>query len=213
MNDVMLTGRTRALGLIGVHVNAAEAERAYAAATGRSTDQLTEAGKLEAVRTGVLKALGAQQELLGTQTDSLDEKVAQASATWGNFTNDLGKTMATSHTLSVALDGVSKMLVDAFGGDRKTLIAAISSAVDDVTVHMIDFGKPVNVFGMQAAHDDVIHADYHGAVVVPGEAVKKLPAAIDHVARREKVILDICRAKDFSPAKLRDAIKRAGEIH
>jgi Aldolase/RraA len=80
-------------------------------------------------------------------------------------------------------------------------------------VHMIDFGKPVNVFGMQAAHDDVIHADYHGAVVIPAEAVRKLPAAIDLVARREKVILDICRAKDFSPAKLRDAIKRAGEIH
>ena len=80
-------------------------------------------------------------------------------------------------------------------------------------VHMIDFGKPVNVFGMQAAHDDVIHADYHGAVVIPAEAVKKLPAAIDLVARREKVILDICKSPDFSPAKLREAIKRAGEIH
>ncbi len=80
-------------------------------------------------------------------------------------------------------------------------------------VHMVEFGKPVNVFGMQAAHDDLIHADYHGAVVIPAAAVKQLPAAIDLVARREKVILDICRAKDFSPAKLRDAIKRAGEIH
>ena len=80
-------------------------------------------------------------------------------------------------------------------------------------VHMVDFGKPVTVFGMQAAHDDVIVADYHGAVVVPAEAVKKLPTAIDLVARREKVILDICKSPDFSPAKLRDAIKRAGEIH
>ena len=80
-------------------------------------------------------------------------------------------------------------------------------------VHMVDFGKPVNVFGMQAAHDDVIHADYHGAVVIPADAVKKLPAAIDVVARREKVILDICKSPDFSPAKLRDAIRRAGEIH
>jgi len=80
-------------------------------------------------------------------------------------------------------------------------------------VHMVDFGRPVNVFGMQAAHDDVIHADYHGAVVVPAEAVKKLPAAIDLVSRREKVILDVCRATDFSPARLRDALKRSGEIH
>lgn len=80
-------------------------------------------------------------------------------------------------------------------------------------VHMVDFGKPVSVFGMQAAHDDVIHADYHGAVVVPAEAVKQLPAAIDLVSRREKVILDVCRAQDFTPAKLRDALRRSGEIH
>lgn len=80
-------------------------------------------------------------------------------------------------------------------------------------VHMVDFGQPVNVFGMQVAHDDVIHADYHGAVVIPAEAVRKLPAAIDLVARREKVILDICRGPDFSVAKLRDAIRRSGEIH
>jgi regulator of RNase E activity RraA len=80
-------------------------------------------------------------------------------------------------------------------------------------VHLVDFGKPVNVFGMQVAHDDVVHADYHGAVVIPAAAVKKLPAAVDVVARREKVILDICKSPDFSPAKLRDAIRRAGEIH
>jgi regulator of RNase E activity RraA len=80
-------------------------------------------------------------------------------------------------------------------------------------VHLVDFAKPVNVFGMQVAHDDVVHADYHGAVVIPADAIKKLPAAIDVVARREKVILDICKSPDFSPAKLRDAIRRAGEIH
>jgi regulator of RNase E activity RraA len=80
-------------------------------------------------------------------------------------------------------------------------------------VHMVDFGQPVNVFGMQAAHDDVIHADHHGAVVIPADAVRKLPAAIELVARREKVILDICKSPDFSPGKLREAIKRAGEIH
>jgi hypothetical protein len=58
-------------------------------------------------------------------------------------------------------------------------------------VHMVDFGK----------------------LVIPADAVRKLPAAIDLVARREKVILDICKNPDFSPARLRDAIKRAGEIH
>ena len=80
-------------------------------------------------------------------------------------------------------------------------------------VHMVTFGQPVNIFGMQVAHDDVIHADFHGAVVIPADAVRKLPAAIDLISRREKVILDVCRAPDFTPAKLRDALKRSGEIH
>lgn len=80
-------------------------------------------------------------------------------------------------------------------------------------VHVVEFGRPVNIFGMQAGHDDVIHADFHGAVVVPAEAVTKLPEAIALVARREKLIMDVCAAPDFTPAKLKDAITRAGEIH
>ncbi len=80
-------------------------------------------------------------------------------------------------------------------------------------VHVVDFGRPVNIFGMLAAHDDVIHADFHGAVVVPAEAVKKLPEAIALVARREKVIMDVCAAPDFTVAKLKEAVRKAGEIH
>jgi regulator of RNase E activity RraA len=79
--------------------------------------------------------------------------------------------------------------------------------------HFVDFGKPVNVFGMVTAHDDVVHGDYQGAVVIPADAVRKLPDALDLVARREKVILDICKAPGFSPAKLREAIRMSGEIH
>ena len=93
------------------------------------------------------------------------------------------------------------------GTDDKLQAAAV------LTAGAAALGKPVNVFGMQAAHDDVVHADYHGAVVVPAETVRKLPHAVDLIARREKVILDICRSPDFSVTKLKDAVKRAGEIH
>lgn len=80
-------------------------------------------------------------------------------------------------------------------------------------VHLVDFGRPVNVFGMNAGHDDVIHADNHGAVVIPPDCVKRLPAAIDLLTRREKVILDICADPAFTPAKLRAAVLASGEIH
>ena len=80
-------------------------------------------------------------------------------------------------------------------------------------VHMVAFGAPVRVFGMDVAHDDVIHADFHGAVVIPADAVRKLPAAIDLVSRREKVILDLCASPAFSKAGLREAIRASGDIH
>ncbi len=80
-------------------------------------------------------------------------------------------------------------------------------------VHMLSMGGEVNVAGMLAVHDDVVHADYHGAVVVPGEAVAKLPAAIDLVMRREKVILDMAREPGFTAARMRAALRGAGEIH
>ncbi len=80
-------------------------------------------------------------------------------------------------------------------------------------VHIVDFGGPVNVFGMNVGHDDVIHADFHGAVVIPADAVAKIPDAIALSMRREKVILDVCKDPEFSPAKLRAAMARAGEIH
>jgi len=80
-------------------------------------------------------------------------------------------------------------------------------------VHLVDFGRGVNIFGMNVGHGDVVHADFHGAVVIPADAVRKLPAAIELCMRREKVILDLCASPDFSPAALREAVRRSGEIH
>lgn len=80
-------------------------------------------------------------------------------------------------------------------------------------VHMVAMGGDVSVLGMRASHDDVIHADFHGAVVIPRDCVKKLPAAIELCMRREKVILDMAKAPGFTAAKMRAALKEAGEIH
>lgn len=80
-------------------------------------------------------------------------------------------------------------------------------------VQMVEFGKQANIFGMQVDHDEMVHVDFHGAVVIPREAVKKLPAAIDLLTRREKVILDIWWGPEFSRGRLHDAIRRSGEIH
>jgi hypothetical protein len=80
-------------------------------------------------------------------------------------------------------------------------------------VHMVQMRGEVNVFGMLVKHDDVVHADFHGAVVVPADTVRRLPDAIDLISRREKLILGMARAEGFTSAKMRDALRQASEIH
>lgn len=79
-------------------------------------------------------------------------------------------------------------------------------------VHVVGFGNAVTVGGMQVEHDDVIHADRHGAVVIPPQAICELPAAIARVARRERLILDACGKPGFSTPALRELLARAAEI-
>jgi regulator of RNase E activity RraA len=80
-------------------------------------------------------------------------------------------------------------------------------------VHVVDWGRPVTVHGMAVNHDDVVHADRHGAVVIPGDVVKGIPAAIDLLTRKEAVILDMAKRPDFDIAKLREALAKSADIH
>ncbi len=79
-------------------------------------------------------------------------------------------------------------------------------------VHVVDFGGPVNVHGMGVRHGDLIHADRHGAVVVPAAVARDLPAAVDLVARREKVILAACARPGFDIAALKRAMAESAAI-
>ena len=80
-------------------------------------------------------------------------------------------------------------------------------------VHVADYGIQVNVHGMTVCNGDLIHADRHGAVVIPATVVEELPAAVELVMRREKVILDACRRPDFAIGTLKQAMAESAEIH
>jgi regulator of RNase E activity RraA len=80
-------------------------------------------------------------------------------------------------------------------------------------VHLVAYKQDISIHGMNVNHDDVVHADRHGAVVIPHHAVKKMLAAIDLGARREKVILDLCASADFSVEKLKAALTASKDIH
>jgi hypothetical protein len=80
-------------------------------------------------------------------------------------------------------------------------------------VHLVDFGGTVSVFGMVVSANDVLHVNRHGAVVVPYDAVEKIPDAIDLLTRREKVVIEASKRPGFSIEDLRRAFKEQSEIH
>ncbi len=82
-----------------------------------------------------------------------------------------------------------------------------------VWADLVAFDVPVSVAGMHVAPGDLIHADAHGAVVVPEAVARDVPKAAALIARREAVLIGAAQRPDFSIAALRKAFAEADEIH
>lgn len=60
-------------------------------------------------------------------------------------------------------------------------------------VRVIEFGKPVTVAGLTVRSGDLIHADQHGAILVPKSIVARIPQAAAAVVEHEQAIVDLAR--------------------
>lgn len=80
-------------------------------------------------------------------------------------------------------------------------------------VHPVAFGTAVDVCGMLVHSGDLIHADRHGAVVIPAGVARRVAAAARLCARREEPILNAARSPGFSIEVLAAALAAADEIH
>lgn len=63
-----------------------------------------------------------------------------------------------------------------------------------------EIGTPVTVFGLRVAQGDLVHADRHGAVVIPPEVVAGLAEGIAGLLASERMVLEPARqgGLDFS---------------
>jgi regulator of RNase E activity RraA len=61
-------------------------------------------------------------------------------------------------------------------------------------VHVVDFGVNVNIHGMAVKSGDLIHADRHGAVVVPVNTIDDMKAAAPKLAANEARIIEAAKS-------------------
>jgi len=128
-------------------------------------------------------------------------------AFWGEVQSNVHKALGC---LGVVTDG-SVRDVPQWAPGFQALAGSIGPS--HAWVHAESFGGEVRVAGMTVRSDDLIHADRHGAIVIPIEIAATLPEACELCGRREAPILEIARSAGFSLEKLKEALKRSSEIH
>jgi len=74
-------------------------------------------------------------------------------------------------------------------------------------VHVTELDVPVTVFDLTIQPGELIHADLHGAVVIPDAVLPKLGEAIESLLSTEQIILGPAREANFDLDKLMDAWK------
>jgi regulator of RNase E activity RraA len=73
--------------------------------------------------------------------------------------------------------------------------------------HLESFGEPVTVYGLAVRPGDLIHADRHGAVVIPAEVAREVAAACRAVDEHERPMLELCRGGEFTTAKMAELLR------
>ncbi|MAI41332.1 MAG: acyl transferase [Gammaproteobacteria bacterium] len=80
-------------------------------------------------------------------------------------------------------------------------------------VHVVDWGSPVNVHGMECEDSDLIHADMHGACVIPEGMERSIIEEAKRISAQEAILIKESKKVGFNVDKIRDAYKRMAEIH
>jgi regulator of RNase E activity RraA len=82
-------------------------------------------------------------------------------------------------------------------------------AVSHAYAHIIDFGEPVRIGGLQIQPGDLLHGDQHGVVSIPVSIASEIPDVAAKLVAEERELLALCRSGDFSFEKLTAQIEAA----
>jgi regulator of RNase E activity RraA len=98
------------------------------------------------------------------------------------------------------LPGIQASGLQAFAGNI---------AVSHAYAHIIDFGEPVEIGGLQIQPGDLLHGDQHGVIAVPASIAPEIPDMAAKLIAEERELLALCRSRDFSFDKLTAQIEAA----
>ena len=136
----------------------------------------------------------------------LDDHQRGYGSWWGEVNSNVHKGLGA---LGVITDGSVRDIPDIADGFQ---MMADRVGPSHAFVHVVGFGEPITVAGMRVTSGDLIHADMHGAVVIPWHVADQIKAAVDEIVAGESVIINAAKQPGFNIDKLRQAWGDAAEL-
>ncbi|MEL7210633.1 MAG: RraA family protein [Actinomycetota bacterium] len=121
-------------------------------------------------------------------------------AWWGEVNTNIHQGLGS---LGVITNGSIRDLDDAAEGFQ--MLAGMANP-SHAWVRIVDHGILVTVHGMTVRPGDLIHADQHGAVVIPPDVAAEVPGAAAKIAAGERVIIEAAQQPGFTAATLRELL-------
>lgn len=84
---------------------------------------------------------------------------------------------------------------------------AAAPSVSHSWVHLVDFGSPVKVGGLVVNPADLLFADQHGVLLIPGEIAGDIAAEAREIERLEGGLIRYCQSAEFTLAGLKPRFK------
>jgi len=128
-------------------------------------------------------------------------------AFWGEFNSAIHNGLGC---LGVITNGSIRDLDDIAPGFQ--LLAGLIGP-SHAWVSVREIAVPVTVHGLTVQPGDLIHADRHGAAIIPPGMAEDVLDAADMIARKEALILDAARAPNFTTDKLVAAWTAGEDVH
>jgi regulator of RNase E activity RraA len=133
--------------------------------------------------------------------EDLDGEHVGYGAFWGEVQSNLHKALGCLGTITNGSIRDIPMIPPGF----QMLAGSISPS--HAYVHVVDFAVPVNVHGMAVTSHDLVHADRHGAVVVPVDTIAVMVPALDKITKQEARIIEAARAPGATAATIKAALR------
>ncbi len=112
-------------------------------------------------------------------------------AYWGEINTNVHKGFGLAGALT---NGVMRDLGDLPEGFP---VIAGSIGPSHGFVHVREIATPVTIFGLRVKDGDLVHADRHGALVIPSAYLDELGPAISKLLETEKIVLSAAGEQDF----------------